>query len=174
MKRGLKGEAAIVGVAEWRPTRDPTALSLFSIEQWAQLAREALNDAGLAAEQVNGLVTSKLAEVSIFAPATISEYLGLPVNFAEYVDLGGASAGAMVWRAAAAIELGLCDVVVCALPASPGPPSLRPVPQDTTHYGSFAGAYGSPQAEFDIPHGNVFQKRVLCDDRPEIRCHARL
>ena len=96
MKRGLKGEAAIVGVAEWRPTRDPTALSLFSIEQWAQLAREALNDAGLAAEQVNGLVTSKLAEVSIFAPATISEYLGLPVNFAEYVDLGGASAGAMV------------------------------------------------------------------------------
>lgn len=157
MRRGLRGEAAIVGMAEWRPTRAPAERPQFTIEQWAQLAREALNDAGVEASRVNGLVTSKLAEVSIFAPATISEYLGLPVNFAEYVDLGGASASAMVWRAAAAIELGLCDVVVCALPASPGPPSLRPVPPDTTHYGSFAGAYGSPQAEFEIPHGNVFQ-----------------
>lgn len=157
MGGGLRGEAAIVGIAEWKPTRQAESAPRFTIEQWALLAREALEDAGLAADSVNGLVTSKLNEVSIFAPATISEYLGLPVNFAEYVDLGGASACAMVWRAAAAIELGLCDVVLCALPASPGPPSLRPIPPDTTHYGSFGGAYGSPQAEFDIPYGNVFQ-----------------
>lgn len=157
MRQGLRGEAAIVGVAEWRPTRQPVEPLRFTIEQWAQLAREALEDAGVAADRVNGLITSKLNEVSIFAPATISEYLGLPINFAEYVDLGGASACAMVWRAAAAIELGVCDVVVCALPASQGPPSLRPIPADTTHYGSFGGAYGSPQAEFDIPYGNVYQ-----------------
>lgn len=157
MRTGLRGEAAIVGVAEWKPNRDPSGPARFTIEQWALLAHEALRDAGLSAERVDGLITSKLNEVSIFAPATISEYMGMPINFAEYVDLGGASACAMVWRAAAAIELGLCDVVVCALPATPGPPSQRPIPADTTHYGSFGGAFGSPQAEFDIPYGNVFQ-----------------
>jgi acetyl-CoA acetyltransferase len=106
---------------------------------------------------VDGIITSKIAEVSIFAPATVSEYLGMPVNFAEYVDLGGATATAMVWRAAAAIELGACEVVVCGLPASPGPAPPWPVQPDATHYGSFGGRYGSPQAEFDIPYGNVFQ-----------------
>ncbi len=57
----------------------------------------------------------------MFVPATISEYLGARLNFAEVIDLGGACAAGMVWRAAAAIELGVADVVVCALPSMPAP-----------------------------------------------------
>lgn len=154
---GLRGEAAIAGIAEWKPERKPTRPPSFSIEQWARLANEALADAGLSAEHVDGVITSKIGEVSMFSPATVAEYLGRPVHFAEHVDLGGATAAAMVWRAAAAIELGICEAVLCALPASPVPVSPRPVPARTDHYGSYSGQFGSPQAEFDIPYGNVFQ-----------------
>jgi acetyl-CoA acetyltransferase len=157
VSRGLRGEAAIVGIAEWKPERTPTVPSRFTSEQWAFLAKEALDDCGISATQVDGIATSSVPEAGMFAPATIAEYCGWQVNFAEHVDLGGATAAAMVWRAAAAIELGVCDVVVCALPASPRPtPPTGPV-RDPHHYGSFSGHFGSPQAEFDIPYGNVYQ-----------------
>ncbi len=115
---GLRGEAAIVGYVELPPERMNKATPApFTIEQWAELSAAALDDAGVPAEWVDGIVTSHLGESEIFVPSTVAEYLGVDENFAELVDLGGASAAGMVWRAAAAIELGLCDVVLCTLPS---------------------------------------------------------
>ena len=115
---GLRGDAAIVGYVELPPERMNKATAApFTLEQWAELSAAALADAGLSAELVNGITTSPLAESEIFVPSTVAEYLGVDANFAEHVDLGGATAAAMVWRAAAAIELGICDVVLCAIPA---------------------------------------------------------
>jgi acetyl-CoA acetyltransferase len=80
------------------------------------------------------------------------------VNFAERLDLGGATAVGMVWRAAAAIELGVCEVVVMATPSAPAPPSPVPRrPDDRMVYGASSSAWGSPQAEFELPYGNVAQ-----------------
>ena len=87
---GLRGEAAIVGFVELAPERKPTRPPMFTIEQYAMLAKSALDDAGLDPRSVNGLVTRGIAESEMFAPATLSEYLGLPINFGEVVDLGGA------------------------------------------------------------------------------------
>src|SRR5205807_6689626 len=71
---------------------------------------------------------------------------------------GGASPAGMVWRAAAAIELGLCDVVVCAVPTRPRPPSPPPAaPEGWGELGASSPLWGSPQAEFEIPFGNVAQ-----------------
>lgn len=158
---GLRGEAAIVGYVELPPERmTKAAPAPFTIEQWALLAAAALEDAGLSAEQVDGIVTSHLGESEIFVPSTVAEYLGVRANFAELVDLGGASAAGMVWRAAAAIELGLCDVVLCALPARYITPSseLKPKPlTDAVFFGSSSNQFGSPQAEFEIPYGNLGQ-----------------
>jgi acetyl-CoA C-acetyltransferase len=155
---GLKGEAAIVGYVEWKPERRGARRREFTIEQWARLTKGALDDAGVGAEQVNGIVTSGIRESAMFVPATVSEYLGIPVDFAEYVDLGGATSAGMIWRAAAAIELGIADVVVCAAPSSPVPqhPAGSP-PDGNWAYGASSNAYGSPQAEFEIPYGNVAQ-----------------
>jgi acetyl-CoA acetyltransferase len=155
---GLQGNAAIVGIAELKPEKKPSGPQLFSIEQWAQLAGLALSDAGLAPGEVNGLVTTAVMESAMFAPATVAEYLGLEVDFAEHVDLGGATAAGMIWRAAAAIELGIADVVVCALPGAmtPLPPDAPPA-MDGWLYGASSNAYGSPQAEFEIPYGNIAQ-----------------
>jgi acetyl-CoA acetyltransferase len=154
---GLKGEAAIVGIAELKPERRPTGPRKFSIEQWAGLTKMALDDAGLSGNDVNGLVTASIRESSMFAPATVSEYLGIPVNFAEFVDLGGATCAGMIWRAAAAIELGIADVVVCTVPSSPVPDSPNAPPFERGYFGASSGAYGSPQAEFEIPYGNLAQ-----------------
>ncbi|MGV0808717.1 thiolase family protein [Mycolicibacterium setense] len=160
-RRGLQGDAAIVGYVELPPERMSKASPApFTLEQWALLAAAALEDAGLAAEQVDGIVTSHLGESEIFVPSTVAEYLGVRANFAELLDLGGASAAGMVWRAAAAIELGLCDVVLCALPARYITASSELKPKaltDAVFFGSSSNQFGSPQAEFEIPYGNLGQ-----------------
>lgn len=158
---GLRGEAAIVGYVELPPERLSSAsVAPFTIEQWALLAAAALDDAGLPAERVDGIVTSHLAESEIFVPSTVAEYLGVRANFAELVDLGGATAAGMVWRAAAAVELGLCELVVCAIPARYLTPTSERKPRplvDAVFFGASSNQYGSPQAEFEIPYGNLGQ-----------------
>jgi acetyl-CoA acetyltransferase len=160
-RRGLQGDAAIVGYVELPPERlSKASPAPFTLEQWALLAAAALEDAGLSAEDVDGIVTSHLGESEIFVPSTVAEYLGVRANFAELLDLGGASAAGMVWRAAAAIELGLCDVVLCALPARYITPSSELKPKtltDAVFFGSSSNQFGSPQAEFEIPYGNLGQ-----------------
>jgi acetyl-CoA acetyltransferase len=155
---GLRGEAAIVGIAELPAERKQTRPELFTLDQYAQLAKMAIEDAGLPADVVNGLVTHGIQESDMFAPATLSEYLGLPLDFGERVDLGGATSAGMVWRAAAAIELGICEAVLCVVPGSLMlPRSSRRAPADPGWYGASSNKYGSPQAEFEIPYGNVGQ-----------------
>jgi acetyl-CoA C-acetyltransferase len=155
---GLRGEAAIVGIAELPAVRKPSGPGRFTIEQYALLAKQALDDAGIAADQVNGLVSHGIAESDMFAPATLSEYLGIPVNFGEVVDLGGATSAGMIWRAAAAIELGLCDVVLAVVPGSYNLPASQTRPaREFGYFGASSNKYGSPQAEFEIPYGNLGQ-----------------
>ena len=170
---GLRGEAAIVGFVELAPERKPTRPPMFTLEQWARLAKGAIDDAGLYPGSVNGLVTSGIAESSIFVPATLSEYVGLPINFGEVVDLGGATSAGMVWRAAAAIELGLCDAVVCiatgqAVPRSkngpPRPPTIS-VPPPTSSV--------RPRPSSRSPMG-IWTERPLRSDRPALRLGLRL
>jgi acetyl-CoA acetyltransferase len=156
---GLRGDAGIVGIAERRAERKYTGTPILTVEQWAGLAADALADAGIASSDVDGLVCAgDLAEAALFVPATIAEYCGWSVNFAEKMDLGGATAVGMVWRAAAAIELGVCEVVVCATTGQPRPPSPRPRDLSSRMmYGASSTEWGSPQAEFDVPYGNVAQ-----------------
>ncbi|PND54851.1 transporter [Mycobacterium sp. ENV421] len=154
----LAGEAAIVGIAELPAERKPTGPGLFTLDQYAALTKLVLDDAGLDASVVNGLISHGLAESDMFVPATLSEYLGLPIDFGERVDLGGATSAAMVWRAAVAVELGLCDAVLAVLPGSRAlPRSARREPVVPSWFGASSNNYGSPQAEYEIPYGNVGQ-----------------
>lgn len=171
---GIRGEAAIVGFVELAPERKPTRPPMLTLEQWARLAKGAIDDAGLHPRSVNGLVTSGIAESSIFVPATLSEYLGLPINFGEVVDLGGATSAGMVWRAAAAIELGLCDAVVCIATGQAVPRSKKRPAPPRDYFGSSSDKFGSPQAEFEIPLWESGTERPLRPDRPALRLGLRL
>ena len=88
---GLRGEAAIIGIAELPAQRKQTRPQLFTLDQYALLAKMVVEDSGIDATLVNGLVCHGIAESDMFAPATLSEYLGLPLDFGERIDLGGAS-----------------------------------------------------------------------------------
>ena len=115
---GLRGEAAIVGIAELPAEKRQSRTAVFTIDQYARLAKMVIDDAGRGPAVVNGLSCHGIAESDMFAPATLSEYLGLPLDFGDRVDLGGATAAGMVWRAAAAVELGLCEAVLAVVPGS--------------------------------------------------------
>ncbi|HYB92462.1 MAG TPA: thiolase family protein [Candidatus Binataceae bacterium] len=159
----MEGRAALVGAAQYKPEKYTTAPRMFHLEQVADLAIKALADAGLELSDVDGLVLQGAAfnEARMFVPAMAGEYLGVALNFAEVVDLGGANAVAMVWRAAAAIEMGLCNTVVCVIPARlvPIAPNVDEVAARAraSKLGAHSGAWGAPEAEMDIPYGHMAQ-----------------
>lgn len=155
---GLAGTAAIAGVVEVPPKKRQDGPPRFTLEQWATLSAQVTADAGIDPKLVDGLVCTMLGEADIFVPSTIAEYIGIEANFAEFVDLGGASAAAGVWRAAAAIELGICQAVLCVVPGIYDvPTSTAKPPKPYEPWGQASNLYGSPQAEFEIPYGNVGQ-----------------
>lgn len=99
-------------------------------------------DAGLEPGDVDGLlVGQQLGETPQHVPATVAEYLGLRPSMADVVDLGGASAAGMVWRAGAAIAAGMCEVVLCAA-GTARPEAGLPMVKNR-----------NPIREFDVPFG---------------------
>jgi acetyl-CoA C-acetyltransferase len=154
------GLAAIVGTAQYKPQRRFEGPRAFALDQVAELAGMAMADAGLAPSQIDGLsiTAAGFTEASMFVPSMVGEYLGFKLNYGEVVDLGGASAVGMAWRAASAIEMGVCEAVLCVLRARPTPPVPHSEPrQGGRQLGATSGAYGAPEAEFDLPYGHVAQ-----------------
>lgn len=160
---GLQGKAALVGAAQYKPEKYATAPRMFHLEQVADLAGQALADAGLTLPDIDGLVVTGayFHEASQFVPAMVGEHLGVQLNFAETVDLGGASAVGAVWRAAAAIELGLCNAVLCVIPARMVPTSASDdhsaEVMKASRYGGHSTRWGAPEAEMDLPYGHMAQ-----------------
>lgn len=142
----LRGKAAIVGIGELRPTR--TTHGETNLGMLAEVARLAIADAGLSPRDVDGLLTSPFSESTMLVPSTLCEYLGLPVTFAEVVDLGGATGAGMVWRAAAAIAAGLCTTCVCVTAA-------RREERTPGRRGDGRPLDRSPWAEFEAPYGAI-------------------
>ncbi|MCL1037965.1 thiolase family protein [Shewanella submarina] len=159
---GLTGNAAIVGAAQYKPEKYQSAPQMFHLEQVADLARLALRDAGMSIKELDGLVIHgpQFHEASIFVPAMAAEYLGIELNFAEVVDLGGCTSVGMIWRAAAAVEMGLCEAVLCVIPARMAPFGPNDDPMwmaQAMRYGGHSTAFGAPEAEFDLPYGHLGQ-----------------
>ena len=95
-----------------KPTRSPDGKSTLGI--WTDVSREAILDAGLSIEDIDGLLVGQpITEQAQMWPTILGEYLGIHPRYGNIVDLGGASAAGMVWRAAAAIDEGLCRAVLC-------------------------------------------------------------
>jgi len=129
---------------------------MFSLEASAELAEGALADAGIDKREVDGLVVGFVPESPMFGPSAAAEYLAVRANFAETVDLGGATACGMIWRAAAAIELGVCETVLVLCPMVPAPPP-EGAQAGAMKMPIYLGgdAWGSPQGQFEIPAGLV-------------------
>lgn len=108
----LRGVAAIVGVGELKPTTNPEGMTTLGMA--ARVTSQALNDAGLKITDIDGLlVAPDTIESPLMWGGLVAEYLGIRANYVDIVDLGGATAAAMVWRDAAAIKAGICHTVLC-------------------------------------------------------------
>ena len=143
--------AAIAGFAEWAPQRRWTE-PMFMLEAFSRLTREACADAGIEPIEVDGVLSTAIPEAPLFGPAALVEYLGIRANFAEVVDLGGASATGMIWRAVAAIEAGACDTCICLTSTVPAPGNPGAAWNPARMYLG-ADAWGSPHGQFDLPYG---------------------
>ncbi|MFD2090740.1 acetyl-CoA acetyltransferase [Blastococcus deserti] len=104
----LRGRTAVVGVGE-----DGVGVAVpgsTPLDLVARSTRAALDDAGLAMSDVDGLFT---ASAYYQLPAlNVGEYLGVRPRYTDTTALGGSSSVAHVGHAAAAIDAGLCDVAL--------------------------------------------------------------
>jgi acetyl-CoA acetyltransferase len=140
----VKGKAAIVGFAEMTPQKGAGGKTPLGII--GEVAREAIADAGLEKKDIDGLLTGMaIGDYSVLWPSVVADYLHLQPKYFNQVELGGASAAGMVWRAAAAIEAGMCHNVLCVLGDSwdSKTTTLRPPP------------FPRIEAEFDAPYGLI-------------------
>lgn len=134
-----RSKAALIGVGSLKPVRRTEGET--TLGMLARASALALSDAGLEKDAIDGLlVAPQVGETPQHVPATVSEYLGLQPNMSNVVDLGGASGPGMIWRAAAAIDAGMCETVLCVIgnhrnPEAPRSPNRNPI------------------REFDVPFG---------------------
>ena len=110
-----KREAVIFGVADL-PLKDCKALTPMSVLQaQALVARDALKDADIAMNEVDGLLTTGMWGVpgpGQLPTVTLSEYLGITPRFVDGTNIGGSAFEAHVAPAATAIEAGRCEVAL--------------------------------------------------------------
>src|ERR1700726_3861849 len=109
----LKNQAAAIGIAELKPWKEPPP-ELTPLSLMAPLTTEAIADAGLAKSDIDGfLVGMPTADPGFIYPAAAAEVLGVTPRMLNVVAIGGVSPAGMTWRAAAAIQAGMCSAVLC-------------------------------------------------------------
>lgn len=139
----LKGKAAILGIGELKPQRYTQGETNLGI--MAKAALEAIEDAGIDFKAVDGILVPPINGVRMMSPSTMTEYLGIDARYAEIVDLGGATGAGMVWRAAEAIDAGMCNVCVCITGSR----------RERGNGGGGGFRESAPHVEFETPFGAV-------------------
>jgi acetyl-CoA acetyltransferase len=92
----FRGKTAIVGIGETAHKRSWPNRSALGLA--AEAAAEAINDAGLRREDIDGLISISMS----FLPQRVAEYVGIrPHGFAAGVGMNGATPGTAITIAAA-------------------------------------------------------------------------
>jgi acetyl-CoA acetyltransferase len=113
MADSVKNKVAIVGVGESDIGKIP---GMSGLGLNAQAAKRALDDAGLAVSDIDGLITAySFTEPYPMLGTSLAEYLGLRPTLCASMIAGGASPGVMLHHAAQSIATGAANtVLVCA------------------------------------------------------------
>ncbi len=139
----IKGKAYLVGAYE-HPARQCPDKSVAQLH--AEVAKGALEDAGLSKQDVDGYFCA--GDAPGLGPLSMVDYLGLKLRHMESTDTGGSSYLVHVSHAAQAIAAGKCDVALVTLagrPRSEGSSGTQP------------RSWGAnlPDAPFEAPYGIV-------------------
>jgi acetyl-CoA acetyltransferase len=118
---GLRGAAAIVGVAE--SDLGEVGAGRYPLELAAQASVAALGEAGLTTKDVDGLFGIVLDRMM---PALdLGEYLGIRPRFSDTTMVGGSSFVSHLYHASAAIASGACQTALIAYGSTPRADAAR-------------------------------------------------
>jgi acetyl-CoA C-acetyltransferase len=139
----LRGAAAIVGIGELKPERTRPGRDAMSL--LAEAAYMAIQDAGLTKRDIDGLVFDEgmMGGGSGYC-AKMAEHMGIFPTWATGCDAQGAAAVVMALQAAAYVNAGLADFVLCGMSAAIDPGARRPPPPARTE---------TATSEFQAPFG---------------------
>jgi acetyl-CoA C-acetyltransferase len=139
----IKGKAYLVGAYE-HPTRKAENKSVTQLH--AEVAKGALDDAGLTKQDIDGYFCA--GDAPGLGPLSMVDYLGLKVRHLDSTDTGGTSYLIHVAHAAQAIAMGKCNVALITLAGRP---------RSEGHSGTQPRTWGAnmPDAPFEAPYGVV-------------------
>ena len=149
---GTQAKACIVGAYE-HPTRKADDKSLAQLH--AEVARGALDDAGLDKDDIDGYFCD--TEAPGLGPLSMVDYLGLKVRYMDNTDTGGSAYLLHVAHAAQAIAQGKCRIALITLAGRPRAAGLNAEP---------AVDYNIPDMPFEMPYGpTVVNTYGMCAQR---------
>src|SRR5262249_21884857 len=111
----IKGKAYIVGIYE-HPTRLATDKTVPQLH--AEVARGALEDAGLSKNDIDGYFCAA-GDTPGLGPLSMVDYLGLKLKHMDSTDVGGSSYLLHVGHVAEAIAAGKCSIALITLAGRP-------------------------------------------------------
>ncbi|MGH7390140.1 MAG: thiolase domain-containing protein [Candidatus Rokuibacteriota bacterium] len=137
----IKGKAYIAGVFE-HPTRKADDKTVAQLH--AEVARGALEDAGLTKNDVDGYFCA--GDAPGLGPLSMADYMGLTPRHVDTTDTGGSSYVIHVGHAAEAIALGKCTVALITLAGRPRSEGMA------TGTAPRVPAAAMPDAPFEFPY----------------------
>lgn len=144
---GLRGQAAIVGIAETEYLRGSDELP---VEMMLRVAQEAIADAGLTVGDIDGVMPPP----GYTTTEELAANLGIPsVGFSATVHMGGASSVAAIQDAAMAVATGVANNVLVVVGWN-GYSVFRPRPgARVPRRGMDANAVADVLVDFYLPYG---------------------
>src|SRR6185369_14335410 len=142
-RMSIKGKAYLVGAFE-HPTRKAENKSVAQLH--AEVAKGALEDAGLSKQDVDGYFCA--GDAPGLGPLSMVDYMGLKVKHVDNTETGGSSYLVHVAHAAQAIAAGKCSVALITLAGRP---------RSEGHRGVRVRTFGDdmPDTPFENPYGPV-------------------
>jgi acetyl-CoA C-acetyltransferase len=140
-----RGKAAIAGFYEIPTEKELPGRSTYSV--LAEVARGAITDAGLRAEDIDGLIGQETLN-----SMTLAEVLGLKPRYTASMTVHGASGASSIATATAAITAGLADYVLCIFGESRQRSSSRAIAVAAAQR---TGGPGNRGSEWEAPFGPV-------------------
>jgi acetyl-CoA C-acetyltransferase len=138
----LKGKAFIAGVYE-HPTRKADDKSLAQLH--AEVAKGALEDAGLTKDDVDGYFCA--GDAPGLGPLSMVDYLNLKVRHVDSTETGGSSVLIHVAHAAEAIAAGRCSVALITMAGRPRAEGMA------TGTAPRIASATAPDVPFEFPYG---------------------
>ncbi len=150
-RRELRGQAAIVGVADAVSPTGELEGSLRAIEM--AVIRDALDDAGLVLTDVDAVFAN--VGGTFMSSVELAEYLRIQPVWTDSTQTGGSSFEVLVEHAALAIATGQCEVALIVYAATPRSSFKRGGPGfggGAQRAAALAGAV-TPMLEWELPYG---------------------